>query len=84
VPIWFDRDDLKGVSCEEPPSIEPRPLRDGSHFVWLARFQLGKGWNHVTTDVDVQTVRSAVKDLPTQLRLELRPTRRGRPARATT
>ena len=82
VTCWFDRDDITGVFVpDEGPPIpaESRPLRHGEHFVWLAKFQTGTGWKHIAPYADTKTVRDAVTSLAAQLRLQLRPTRRGRP-----
>jgi hypothetical protein len=78
---WFDRDDVAGVQCYGTHPLESRPLRDAEHFKWLARFQCGAPWGRVTsTAADLKTVRGAVAALADRLGLQLRPTRRGRPA----
>jgi hypothetical protein len=79
VTCWFDRDDITGVFVPDDGPAESRPLRHGEHFVWLARFQTGAGWKHITPNADTKTVRDAVTSLAMQLRLQLRPTHRGRP-----
>ena len=72
----------RGFFIPEDLVMAPPELgrQDGRHFQWLA-VQLGAGWQHITDTADVRTVRGAVASLATHLRLQLRPTRRGRPAK---
>ena len=82
--LWFDRDDKAGCLVPEnldAVPVESRPLRHGEHFVWLAKFQLGERWNQVSPGTPAQTVQEAARTLAHHIRLQLRPTRRGRPAK---
>ena len=70
------------TECSEP--MPKRPLKDGEHFAWLARFQMGENYRSIVKDVgrDTGGVHEACRLLASMMGLTLRPTRRGRPRKA--
>lgn len=88
--VWYDHDTARWDDPGALPSPHTRPLRHGQHFVWLARWQVGRDGLHRIAEgsadnreptATVQTIYGACQSLAHVIGLTLTPRPPGRPRR---